>query len=341
MEYIKELKKTLSDTLLKPTDTASKLFRVFILALPVLVYVVLVFIDNSKGERVVHPSSVLEHLGVLVFSYVLVYAILLSLIWIMILAESGKLDPMTRTVSEFFGFPAEGPRFKRMKALAKYLKHQTPSLTWICDQMRVVKELEMQAATLQAYTPRFLAKYTAARNTQRSLSDLSRFETYTRSTSAYAEALAFANEKFETTCPGSSKDETLVYFSVSGRLSSMFESVLISRHLVAGDDPLDLDPQWTAQWHEYRLVGDTYDFVALVCAPRWLYEIRLGHVSEKEPDYLYRITETYPASATYKDTVSNLWDEDRWGMYHQPLRLVKAAQRLDRNRRGGHEYWVP
>ena len=340
MEYIQELKKTLSSTLLKPTDTASKLFRVFILVMPAFVYAVLVFIDDSKGERVVYPSNMFEHLGVLVSSYILMYAVVVLFIWFMILAESGKLDPMTRTVSEFFGFPAEGPRFKRMKALTKYLKHQTPSLTWICDQMRVVKELEMQASALKAYTPRFLAKYTAARNTQRSLSDLSRFEAYTRSTSAYTEAFAFANEKFETTYPGSTKDETLVYFSVSGRLSSMFESVLISRHLVAGDDPLDLDPQWTAQWHEYRLVGDTYDFAALVCAPLWLYKIRIGHVSEKEPDYLFRITETHPASATYKDTVSNLWDKDRWGMYHQPLRLVKAAKRLDRNRRGGHEYWV-
>lgn len=341
MEYKKELKSLCKDIVSRPKDLPEAFFKVLVMLVPVILYVVFVYVDDENGKRVFNPSGPAEHAAVLVFSYVSVISVILAMLWLSILAESGKLDPATTLISEFLGFPVEGPRLRKMRSLSKYLAHQTPSLAWITDQLRVVREIELHASQVEASNPRFLARKVAARRLRSYLDGTHRFNSYLRSESAYAEAAAHARSILESKSPGLEMDDTLVYFSVSGALNSMFESVLVSAHRVAGPDPVAEDPTWENHWYQYRPNGQRYDFAALVCAPAWMHKASMGHVSEREPDYMFRLTDPAPASSTFRDTIANLWDDDRWGMYHQPAKLVKAARGLDRNRRDGAEHWIP
>lgn len=342
--YRRELSAVLSSVFRdKPEGWGERLIRLFIIALPVVIYPA-VLLSKEDGQRTYTPHGVWEHIALFTASAVILYVLLLGTVVLLISAEQGRKIPWVRFVIGMTGVQA-------CRKLLREITNQRESADFEYKSMRIVLDGSQGSRVLRVYPVNRLqrliealpldsvngktvtdAKYTTAwwrtqRTVHKAKASVARSRSFLESPQALSDALhVILNTIGECQTDGSESE--FVYYSISGPLRTSAEMVFVKQHLVAGSDPF----QPLDTYDPDRLAGEDWRFAALVCAPRWSHTHRFGRDDRGSAAVHERISDAAEASGTYRDTVASLWRRDWWDLYHQPDKVVRAAKVLDRRR---------
>ncbi len=333
MELLQKIIKEARDFWFSENNLMSKLVvRGYIVALPAIFYITSLFTRDDDGEKFIDPNGVFEHaLWVLVvcFGTVFFYA---AIILIVLAADSKKGQKTLDVIATSVGMRNSRRATKNLKKLNKTLKNAELRPEILLEHLRLANEASMEIQNYPLEPRGTLARTMSDKLIKKTRTAVSQTRAYVSSEQALASAKTKSAEILNT--GQNNLDEKLVYFSVDGQLDG-YALILASKYMIAGKNPLEPKDSWGNS-----LVGEYYMFTALLCAPLWVQQSNLARGDAYADDVLIKISGTEEAKGSYKDTVANLWNPDRWHMYHRPDRLVRAAKMLDTKRRGGEEHLV-
>lgn len=333
MELLQNMKKEAGDMLSTKNDKMSGWsVRLFAFGMPVLIYVISLLSHNDDGTPVADPDGIVEHGAYIVLLYLgflIVYAATIALV---IGSQTKTGEMVLDRIAHTIGLRSSPMISKNLRRTARTLSGTEFTPENLTENLRLAYEAEQHMAWYRT-EPRWSVAGCMTRRLHRKVANrIQAVRSYATSEAAHRAAREKAAEILGRT--NDELDEALVYFSVDGRLDG-YALILAERYKIAGKDPLESQNTW-----RFELVGEHYSYAALLCGPVWVHESNLARGDAYKDDVLIKTSDSARASGTYKDTVANLWNADRWHMYHKPGRLVKAAKLLDRNRRGGTEHFV-
>ena len=334
--YKSDFQKLFREIFLSPQNSLDRMVRAGVLGLPFLTYPIIVLYENSDGTRLVSPHNVLEYASVLLISVAVALSGISLGFFVAMTAVHGRKLRWVHFILGMLGFRASAAELKRVRQNTEMLKKHPLSVNTIESSVVLAGMLNR---ALQAVVPDF--RYTAAWWRSRKLlrvapEIVAAHMDYLETDDAFHSALQHAVEKHYEIFGETDKslDQTLVYVSVSRDVPDINTLVLMNKYLVAGKSPLQRESSYGRYAYDAtpRLAGMNSGYSALLCIPRWMCDSLL---TLKQFD-----GEPASATGTYKDTVAFLWNRNRSNLYHQPTKLVAAAKRLDKNRRGEVEHYV-
>ena len=311
---------------------AGWIVRSYFFGIPALLYGVSLISENDDGTKTADPDGVFEHLIYLASLYAGFTFLCIMAIVVVIGMHTNRGERFMDAFAHVLGLRSDPRASRTIKQLTKTLSGANLNPEILIENLRIANQAEREMAEYRLESRYSIAGFMSRKLHQKARTYVHSVREYAKSEEAHQAARRKAAEILGK--PDSELTEALVYFSVDGALDG-YALILANRYQVAGRNPLEVQDRW-----RNNLVGEHYSYTALFCAPAWVHETNLARGESCKDDVLVSITDAALAAGTYMDTVVNLWNTDRWHMYHKPERLVKAAKLLDRKRRGGEDHLV-